>query len=618
MTNRFWLSIGSAGALPAALLLVSSLGCHISGQSPAEPRSVRIGHNGHQMSSTAPLIGSVGINTTAQGHSGAWEVSWPTEGSASARASTFLRLASSLSDSNDARSVDYYYQAAALSWLAMAEQTPLVDPNINSWETYQRSLKGLIDDAVRYQRFDRGGHLNIFTPKGQIRVPTISTSLDWPVDQLQIVPFSVNRVNRKLKRSYQTRGLGVPGLIVRNKHTTHQTDPLEQYFPDQLPMAATIVLHPVETLPPNYSAEEKPQLSSQFTIELINPLRVNSVSINSRSTTIAKDLSVPLEYRLRNRPTNPITGFILPGTGTQDDGLLWVEPYQPGKIPVVFIHGLLSEPGTWLDMVNHLRTLRWFNDHYQIWGFSYATGSPFVTSAMRLRDQCREALEILDPRENDPALRKMVMVGHSMGGLLAKLQITNSEDRLWNSISRVPLASLQASAKSKMELEKQVFFSAQPYVKRVIYIATPHQGSSLAARGVGTLFSAMVQPDAQYQSLHNQVVMDNPGAFFGTFNKRIPTSIDLLQPNDRTLLAIYNLRVPYRVRQHAIVGTGQGPWTLGRSDGVVTVSSARHWRADSYREVPACHTTILHHDETTQEVIRILRIHLKESDHVLR
>jgi hypothetical protein len=261
MTNHFWLSAGSAGALPAALLLVSSLGCHISRQSPVEPKSIRIGHSDHQRSSTAPLIGSGGINTALQGHCGAWEVSWPTEGSASDRASTFLRLASSLSDSNDGRSVDYYYQAAALSWLAMADRPPLLGPNVTSWETYQRSLKGLIDDAVRYQRFDRCGHLNIFPPKGQIRVPTISTSLGWPVDQLPIVPFTVNWANRKLKCSYESRGLGVPGLIVRNKRSTHPPDPLEHYFPDQLPMAATIVLHPVETLLPDHSAEEKPQLS---------------------------------------------------------------------------------------------------------------------------------------------------------------------------------------------------------------------------------------------------------------------------------------------------------------------------------------------------------------------
>src|SRR5690606_2874724 len=115
-------------------------------------------------------------------------------------------------------------------------------------------------------------------------------------------------------------------------------------------------------------------------------------------------------------------------------------------------HGLLSDPSTWMDMLNYLRTQDWFIENYQVWGFNYATGTPFVTSALRLREQLREALALIDPHSQDPALGQMVLVGHSMGGLVSKLQVAESDDRIWNSISRVPLDSIQASDEVKQQL----------------------------------------------------------------------------------------------------------------------------------------------------------------------
>ena len=142
--------------------------------------------------------------------------------------------------------------------------------------------------------------------------------------------------------------------------------------------------------------------------------------------------------------------------------------------------------------------------------------------------------------------------------------------------------------------------------------ATPPQGASIASRGTGRFFSAFVHPDEQVQTFHDRLIHDNPNAFYGTFRKRIPTSIDLLEPSDNSLQSIYDLPVPYNVREHLIIGTGEGPWTLGLNDGVVPVSSARHRCADTEMQVKASHTKILKHEETISEVIRLLHLHLTE------
>ncbi|MCU0716366.1 MAG: alpha/beta fold hydrolase [Pirellula sp.] len=539
------------------------------------------------------------FRTTAALHDCPSVVHWPDQGSRRDRAILFSKLAKQWSEASDPRSVDYFFQAAALSWLELAESPEQIDPEHPFWEIYHTSLQGLVSDGARFQRFDGAGGLIVYSPDGELRIPMVSRGLDWPIEQVQRYQIPDLASARKLKHYYKQPGMGIPVLAFRTKPMGAREDSVERFIPSKFPLAATLLL--------------RGDGAGGVEIEVANPLRVDATEVEECSIPIAKDISCPLEYQLQNRPTNPITGFLLPGSGNQDDGLRWAEGYQPGKIPVVFIHGLMSEPTAWMDMVNQLRRYRWFNQHYQVWGFGYATGSPFVTSAMRLRSQCNEAIRLLDPEMEDPALREMVLIGHSMGGLLAKLQVADSGDRLWRSVSRVPIDQLHATEVVKNELRQRLFFTSQSHVTRVVYIATPHQGSSFASRAPGRFFSSFVRPDEQNQALHEKLVADNPDAFIGIFRKRIPSSVDLLEPNDASLKAIYHLPVPEHVQQHTILGTGETPLTLGKSDGVVSVESASHPAAKSEVHVEAAHTKIHTQDAAIAEVTRLLWLHLVES-----
>ena len=66
-------------------------------------------------------------------------------------------------------------------------------------------------------------------------------------------------------------------------------------------------------------------------------------------------------------------------------GLYMVQPYEPGKIPVLMVHGLWSSPMTWMEMFNDLRSQPEIRDHYQFWFYLYPTGQPFWLSAAQLR-----------------------------------------------------------------------------------------------------------------------------------------------------------------------------------------------------------------------------------------
>src|SRR5262249_35289569 len=117
----------------------------------------------------------------------------------------------------------------------------------------------------------------------------------------------------------------------------------------------------------------------------------------------------------------------------------------------------------------------------QLWFFIYNSGNPVVYSANMLRDALTAKIKQLDPEGKDPALQHMVVVGHSQGGLLTKLTVTDSGDKLWKSLG---VKSLDDPSINKDQLDlfkRYTVYEPLPFVKRVIFISTPHRGSYLAS-----------------------------------------------------------------------------------------------------------------------------------------
>jgi len=533
--------------------------------------------------------------------------SWPHVGSSVDEAKRILQQAESLELASDSRSVDCFFQATVLSWQAMTEQAVPVGSSTPAGTIYQSSLRGLVQTAGRWGRLDGHRGLRVYLPDGPLDVPIENGGLAWPLHEFRKFHVVALSLWPQLQRHYASAGLGVPVVAIRYRPEVSEAGSADLYFPARSPVPATFLLCPRDATAPTMTALH----GVDFVLQMVNPVTVDTVVVGQQTAPLARDLSAAFAYQLALRPNDPLAGFLNPSR-VEEDGLRLLEPYQPGKIPVVFVHGLNSDPTVWIEMVNHLRAQPWFNQHYQVWGFNYATGSPFVTSALRLRQQLSAAVAGFDPDGRDPKLWRMVLVGHSMGGLVSKLQVADSGDAIWRSISSVPVESLRATPEVKQELAERLYFSPLPFVHRVVYIATPHAGSALAARGIGRISSALVRADETMQRRHDALVRDNPQAFSYPFRRRIPTSIDLLEPNDPTLKAIYELQVSPEVSQHTILGTGSTPLTLRSSDGVVWVSSAGHPDAVSEHHVAASHTRIVEHMDAIQEVERILRLHLDD------
>ncbi|WP_013627294.1 esterase/lipase family protein [Rubinisphaera brasiliensis] len=308
------------------------------------------------------------------------------------------------------------------------------------------------------------------------------------------------------------------------------------------------------------------------------------------------------------------TGFRKPSDDTPAR-LVQLKPYEPGKIPVVFIHGLASTPGTWQKMVEQLRLHPEIQARYQFWVFQYPTGNSYLQSAAELRKCLRKTIQEINPAGEDAALSQMVLVGHSMGGLIAKLQANHSDDVLWNAVSDQPFDKLKTDEATRRQIAETLYFEPLPFVKRVVFIATPHRGSLWTEHPVGRLGRKLIEFPATIQADYEQLVEANFNLLAAMPKKTVPTSLDHLAPDSSVLLATSHLRMPPNVYRHSILGTGRflPDWTKG--DGVVSEESARLENVHSEMLVSASHTRINQHHETIVEVRSILLLHLRYLDY---
>jgi pimeloyl-ACP methyl ester carboxylesterase len=292
--------------------------------------------------------------------------------------------------------------------------------------------------------------------------------------------------------------------------------------------------------------------------------------------------------------------------------LVSLQPYAPAEIPVVFIHGTASSAGRWADLINDLQSDPVIREHFQFWLFSYNTGNPVPFSALQLRTALESAVHKLDPEGKDPALHDMVLIGHSQGGLLAKMLVIDSGSRLWDAFSSKPLDELRVSEHTRELLRQALFVKPLPEVRRVVFIATPHHGSYVAGSRIAQLIARLVTlPLGLTQSL-NEIVHGNIDALRMNRGVRGFGSVWSMNPNNPALQALAAIPISPNVTAHSIIAVqGNGPVQTG-SDGVVTYKSAHIGGVASELVVRSGHS-VQSNPQTVAEVRRILLLHLAET-----
>jgi pimeloyl-ACP methyl ester carboxylesterase len=279
----------------------------------------------------------------------------------------------------------------------------------------------------------------------------------------------------------------------------------------------------------------------------------------------------------------------------------------------VLVHGTASSPARWAELVNELENDRFVWERFQIWLFLYNTGNPIGYSGGLLRRALENALARLDPEGRDPALRRMVVIGHSQGGLLAKLTAVDSQDRFWRGVGRAPFEELDVDPDVRETLRLSLFFTPEPFVERVVFVCTPHRGSYLASFSLARLVSDFVSMPSNLTQVTAELVTRNRERLLLRGVARLPTSIDNMTPGNPFIRALSALAVAPDIRAHSIVAVkGEGP-PDGQSDGVVSYRSAHLENVESELVVRSGHSA-QDHPATIAEIRRILFEHAQEAD----
>ncbi len=504
--------------------------------------------------------------------------------------------------------VDLYFETVAFSWHFV--QSPNAAPHAEyprAWQLYHSGLAKLIETATRFGRLQPDRGLLINTPIGTQLIRIELHGFVWkPADFNRINVVSALSLQNTLENHYTCNGLGVP-LVITRKRTED-----ERFFLNETPFAATAVLRPSLAV----LAGRAPPVgtpTSHGPLELYDPLRVATVTLHGQPVKLACDTSAAFELAKKEIQYNPIKIALNPGFSNAKEQLFMIEPYQRGKYPLVFIHGLLSSPQVWRNIANEVLARPDLRRQFQPWAFRYPTGKPFPESAAALRRELQAAVQQLDPNNNDPALYQMVLIGHSMGGLVAKLQVTSSGNTLWHSVANRPLAAIRASEKERDYLFRLFYFEPLPFVTRVVFIGTPHNGSVLASQAIGRCGAHLIQQPVEQTIEHQAMVKQNPGVFSPEVRYRIPSSIDLLEPDSEILHAIQQLCPGPNVQLHSIIGTGLPGPLAGPADGVVPVSSAQHPYVSTEKYVHTTHGKLHSDPESVEEIMCILRRHIWEA-----
>lgn len=289
-----------------------------------------------------------------------------------------------------------------------------------------------------------------------------------------------------------------------------------------------------------------------------------------------------------------------------------IEPYRRGKIPVVLVHGTASSLVRWAELINEMMADSRIAQRYQLWIFTYNTGDPILFTAGILHQSLQEAVQLFDPEGQDPALRQMVVIGHSQGGLLAKLTAIDSGTRFWDHVSKKSIDELDVKPETRQILRQSFFFTPLPFVSDIIYMATPHRGSYAAAGGIAHWLADIVTLPASILStgleVARAVARDEPE--LASTLLKIPSSVHSMDPSRPFTKILSSMPMNPAVEVHSIIAVSGNKPLEEDGDGIVAYQSAHIRESVSERVIQSGHS-VQGHPEAIQEIRRILLEHAR-------
>jgi len=443
-----------------------------------------------------------------------------------------------------------------------------------TWQMLRRGDLVSQEDLVAYNEAVRDSVVQVarnwsgdkvVTPVLETTAGPVSLSVDArairEVSEIDhLVPADFVAIKRGLEETTIVDGLGA-SLVVRRRW--NQLDPLVPKTGLWLPMTGLLDLddpgRPVLLLLD--SMNEPDFRSGPFTY----PLAANY------SAFLAKDLEERQRQFLR------VPALFHYGDFEERMGIYRMSGFDPAKEVCVLVHGINSRPSTWNVTLNRLLAEEEIRDRYEFWLYGYPTGAPIPYLAVKFRESLQRMTEFR--RVHGATDLDMTLVGHSMGGLLAKAATQRSGQENWSRVFTVPPSELNISPEHRELLERMMFFEPNPHVERVVFVATPHRGSRVAQKSVVRLAADLVEVPGQLIALSSTIVEESDRVLtpFGQrIAEEIPTSIHHLGFNSELTRTFSNIPLNDSVEYYSVIGRkkGSGKSLKTSTDGVVSYESA--------------------------------------------
>lgn len=415
-----------------------------------------------------------------------------------------------------------------------------------------------------------------------------------------LFPSKSVRINRR-DRYQATTGLGIPAISW--KATSPVGVERKKYLPPNgEPRPITVFLDFSDSIP-----------QWRFPLRWVE----EDALVGNTRHLLSADWTAPIDFfwYMCDLDDLRIRNALLPNRLAEETGLYFIQPYNPEKIPIVMVHGLASSPDVYREIINDLAPEPWFRERYQVWLYNYPTGIPWLYNSMKFRQLMGEAGNYARARGDDTNLKKMVVLTHSMGGLVARAAVTDPRTAMYDAHFSISLDQLNVRAETKTLIQEGMLYEPFTDVKRMVFMAVPHRGSPMASfRGTRFLSNLIRLPktltvellDVAVNSINDSIDTATAGE-----NVPKPTSLSTLNPNSRSFKGLAAMPLPSNITFHSILGDKGHGDSPDSSDGVVPYWSSHVEPVESELIIPSNHT-VPFHPQASDEIRRILLLHLRE------
>ena len=457
---------------------------------------------------------------------------------------------------------------------------------------------------LQERNLHNNGGFELLAAGGQVMSFTMP-EFKLPVAREKIITFHLCSDFRPENLTHDNRrfGIGVPLVCELADNAIPET-----VFAEDQVIPATLVAQ----ISLNGEKQQTDIDHRQIKLSFLDSRSYDEITYKGVTIPMAQDFSTPLAFMIRKPQVFEFLRrtFLADRTG-DSEGLYHLEPHNDQRIPVVLVHGLMSDIRTWMQLINTLQSDPELRKHYRFMGFSYSSGNPILASAMHLRQALAGEREKLQKDQRDLSkFDQMVLIGHSMGGLISRMMISTCDDQLLRNFVG------KEAYDNSIDRDDQFFrdmllFSPVPSVKRVIFIAVPHRGAELAQSWIAQMASSLIRLPKSLLDFNAKLIRqlinlpeDQKEILAKKFN-----GINNLSPDGYALQLLNRMKFAPDIPYHSVIGNKDKAGVPGGSDGVVPYSSSHLNGAASEIVVKSRHS-VQQNPLAIQEIKRILKEHL--------